>query len=143
MLQWKERLIAEMKFEGDQDYKDDSVVEITSFTISTTISRRWWNRSYQAAIYSYQLKETFFEQTRKTLILYLIRIHKIMFWKRWPRPYPFYNTCCYFKEDLICFGNVFRYPINIYVSAWYFLHNSEVVVLKRLYSNVVFCRRRW
>ena len=88
-------------------------------------------------------KKTFFEQTRKTLILYLIRIHKIMFWKRWPRPYPFYNTCCYFKEDLICFGNVFRYPINIYASAWYFLHNSEVVVLKRLYSNVVFCRRRW
>ena len=57
MLEWKERLIVEMKFEGDQDYEDDSVVEITSFTISTTISRRWWNRSYQATIYSYHRSE--------------------------------------------------------------------------------------
>ena len=67
MLEWKERLIVEMKFEGDQDYEDDSVVEITSFTISTTISRRWWNRSYQAAIYSYQLKENVFWTNKKNI----------------------------------------------------------------------------
>ena len=67
MLEWKERLIVGMKFEGDQDYEDDSVVEITSFTISTTISRRWWNRSYQASIYSYQLKENVFWTNKKTI----------------------------------------------------------------------------
>ena len=67
MLEWKERLIVEMKFEGDQDYEDDSVVEITSFTISTTISRRWWNRSYQATIYSYQLKENVFWTNKKNI----------------------------------------------------------------------------
>ena len=67
MLEWKERLIVEMKFEGDRDYEDDSVVEITSFTISTTISRRWWNRSYQAAIYSYQLKENVFWTNKKNI----------------------------------------------------------------------------
>ena len=67
MLEWKERLIVRMKFEGDQDYEDDSVVEITSFTISTTISRRWWNRSYQAAIYSYQLKENVFWTNKKNI----------------------------------------------------------------------------
>ena len=67
MLEWKERLIVEMKFEGDRDYEDDSVVEITSFTISTTISRRWWNRSYQAAIYSYQLKENVFWTNNKNI----------------------------------------------------------------------------
>ena len=67
MLEWKERLIVGMKFEGDQDYEDDSVVEITSFTISTTISRRWWNRSYQAAIYSYQLNENVFWTNKKNI----------------------------------------------------------------------------
>ena len=67
MLEWKERLIVEMKFEGDQDYEDDSVVEITSFTISTTISRRWWNRSYQATIYSYQLNENVFWTNKKNI----------------------------------------------------------------------------
>ena len=67
MLEWKERLIVEMKFEGDQDYEDDSVVEITSFAISTTISRRWWNRSYQATIYSYQLKENVFWTNKKNI----------------------------------------------------------------------------
>ena len=67
MLEWKERLIVEMKYEGDQDYEDDFVVEITSFTISTTISRRWWNRSYQAAIYSYQLKENVFWTNKKNI----------------------------------------------------------------------------
>ena len=67
MLEWKERLIVGMKFEGDQDYEDDSVVEITSFTISTTISRRWWNRSYQAAIHSHQLKENVFWTNKKNI----------------------------------------------------------------------------
>ena len=67
MLEWKERLIVGMKFEGDQDYEDDSVVEITSFTISTTISRRWWNRSYQATIYSYQLNENVFWTNKKNI----------------------------------------------------------------------------
>ena len=67
MLEWKERLIVGMKFEGDQDYEDDFVVEITSFTISTTISRRWWNRSYQASIYSYQLKENVFWTNKKNI----------------------------------------------------------------------------
>ena len=67
MLEWKERLIVGMKFEGDQDYEDDSVVEITSFAISTTISRRWWNRSYQATIYSYQLNENVFWTNKKNI----------------------------------------------------------------------------
>ena len=67
MLEWKERLIVGMKFEGDQDYEDDSVVEITSFTISRTISRRWWNRSYQATIYSYQLNENVFWTNKKNI----------------------------------------------------------------------------